>query len=83
MRIAAGSSGKGWLYKDLAAQRWHKLPAWYITHIDLRNISTIARLRTRNHQLMVEKGDWSDIAWADRNCLMCKTLEDEAHVIYD
>ena len=84
-REAAWQSNKGWLYRLLAPMRDYKCHCWYLTNVDKKHVSTLARFRMRNHRLAIEAGEWLDtpIELENRICTDCGVLEDEAHIVIE
>ena len=81
LKADARESSKGELYKDLMVKADYRCHQWYLTNIDRRNVTTIAKIRTRNHRLYNEVGDWYGVDQELRNCPSCNVREDEAHVV--
>ena len=77
LKARAMESSKAELYKYLIEDAEPGVPAWYMDNIDQRNVRTITKLRTRCHRLAVEAGEWIGIAFENRVCTSCMTVEDE------
>ena len=70
-------------YRELCRDSEHSCAAWYLNHIDRKNMVTLARFRTRNHHLAIEVGEWLKIPVENRVCYTCMEVEDEAHLVFE
>ena len=43
--------------------------------------ASITRLRLGSHNLLIERGRWSNTMYEDRKCLLCDDIEDEYHFV--
>ena len=57
----------------------------YITELSLKSVITLAKFRTTNHKLPIEKGRWENTARNQRFCNLCNinALGDEYHVLLE
>ena len=57
----------------------------YITELSLKSAITLAKFRTTNHKLPIEKGRWENIERNQRTCNLCNrnALGDEYHFLLE
>ena len=83
MKEKAAASSKCILFKHLIEKLDYRCHAWYLDHIDRKNVNALTRFRLRNHCLAIETGDWDGTPIEGRTCSTCEEVEDEAHFVFE
>ena len=68
---------KNRLYRHLTSEN-----IFYLSNLQNNFIRiALTKLRLGSHNLLIERGRWSNIAFENRKCLLCNEIEDEYHFV--
>ena len=76
------TGGKADFYNALSPVIVKGCTPWYLTNIDVKNISTLCNFRFRCHRLLIDKGAWMGLERANRICLCCGDVDNEHHFLF-
>ena len=71
------SLSKNRLYRHLSTES-----NFYLTNLPNNFIRiAISKLRLGSHNLLVERGRWTNTNYEERKCILCNDIEDEYHFV--